>query len=208
MKAENLVRHIDSNHPRHPEAAKIKDSLRSEERYAPRKVRAPIRIRRIHVGVILGVVLVVAGAYAAAPYFDPYARFTRDSCIASESFHIHQYLRITIEGAWYPIPTDIGISASCTRPLHTHTASDPSTGFVQLHVEGPIAKDFPLGDFFAVWGQPFTPTRILDCNADGTNVVHMTVGVWGGGAGSPSNEYGALVLRDQQQIEIFCGPAS
>jgi len=210
VKAENLIRHVDANHPRHPDTSTVRESLRTEKRFAPPKApRGPrLRIRRIHVASVLGVVLLVAGAYAAAPYFDPYRNFTRDTCIASEPYHIHPYLRITINGNWYPVPTDIGISPTCTRPLHTHTPSDPSTGFVQLHVEGPVAKDFTLGDFFAVWGQPFSSTRILSYTADGTNVVRMTVGLVGGGPGAPSDQYGALVLRDQQAIEIFYGPAS
>src|SRR5437763_14718324 len=29
-----------------------------------------------------------------------------------------------------------------------------------VHVESPVQRTFTLGDFFAIWGQPLSPTRV------------------------------------------------
>jgi len=203
VKAENLIRHLNDTHPRHPDMPAIRERLKEDGRVeVPRQAAPPLRLRRWHVAVVAGILVVGAGAVWAAPYFDPARTFTRDSCITSEVFHLHPFLRIDILGSSYPIPASIGISPGCVKPLHTHTASDPTTGFVQLHLEGPVAKDFTLGDFFYVWKQPFSSTQILTHADDGTNHVRVRVD------GSPDSTYGALVLRDGQQIEILYGPTS
>src|SRR3989442_1172236 len=102
---------------------------------ATRRAGPPLRLRRWHLIVVGVIVLAVLGGVIAAPYLDPNRNFTRDSCISAEPYHLHPYLRISILGSNYAIPANIGITASCTKPLHTHTPSDPGTGFVQLHVE-------------------------------------------------------------------------
>ena len=43
------------------------------------------------------------------------------------------------------LPSGIGITPGCIRPLHTHTE------FV-VSIEYPAEREFTLGDFFAVWG--------------------------------------------------------
>jgi len=208
VRRENLIRHVDENHPRHPAAAETKEKLRADVQYSPRKRAADgIQIRKVHVAIVLGIALLVGVAYVAAPYFDPYRNFTRDTCITSEAYHIHPYLRISIRGIYETIPTDIGIvrnpggSVACTKPLHTHSPSD-ATGYVQIHVEGPVPKDFTVGDFFAVWGEAFTETRILSFVDDGTNRVTMLVDT------VQSGLYGSLPLADGQRIEIVYGPTS
>ena len=165
-----------------------------------RRTAPPLRLRRWQLLAVGVVVLVVLGGIVAAPYLDPNRNFTRDSCITSEVFHLHPFLRINILGSDYPISANIGITANCAKPLHTHSGYNPATGFVQLHVEGPVSRDFTLGDFFYIWGQPFSSTRILSNTDDGTNHVTMRVD------GSASPAYDAHVLRDGQQIEIFYGP--
>lgn len=152
--------------------------------------------------ILLVAVLLVLGGIVVAPYLDPNRNFTRDSCIPSEivPYHFHPFLRINTVGNDYPVPANIGILPGCTKPLHTHSGYNPSTGFVQIHMESPVAKDFTLGDFFYIWGQPFSSTRILSHTDDGTNHVTMRVD------GSASTAYDALVLRDGQQVEIFYGP--
>lgn len=81
-------------------------------------------------------------------------------CEANEqvAVHYHAHLEILNEGAHVTIPEAIGIRAnSCLYWLHTHTDNG------EIHVEAPAAqKDrvFTVGDFFKVWGQPLTSTRV------------------------------------------------
>ena len=71
-------------------------------------------------------------------------------------FHIHPAVRIFIDGKEFPLPANIGITDTCMHSIHTH--SDMPV----VHVEAPVAKDFTLGDFFAVWEKPFDKDHILD----------------------------------------------
>ena len=207
MKPENLLRHLNETHPRHPEVPALAEKLRKERRTAaPRTARLPVRLRRWQIVLAVGLAAIAIGAYVAAPYFDPNRNFGIDSCIEHTAipseipYHMHPALSIVILGNTQPIPANIGISSSCMHPVHTHTQSDPTTGIVTIHVETPVLHAFYLHDFFYVWNQPFNQNQILDRQADATNHVRMTVN------GTPSSAYEGLTLYDGQQIQITYGP--
>jgi hypothetical protein len=71
-------------------------------------------------------------------------------------FHIHQHLAIYDHGKPVGIPSDIGrpFAATCLYWIHTHTPDGI------IHIESPIFRSFMLGDFFEVWGQPLSATRV------------------------------------------------
>jgi hypothetical protein len=75
-------------------------------------------------------------------------------CDAAEgvAMHIHPHLTILNHGKPVPIPEDVGrpLAAQCFYWLHTHTPDGI------IHVESPHVREFTLGEFFAVWGQPLT----------------------------------------------------
>ena len=82
-------------------------------------------------------------------------------CNVTEQFveHWHPHLTIERHGAKVTVPADIGIVTAgyavlCLYWLHTH--DDSGT----IHVESPFARVFTLADFFAVWGEPLSRTRI------------------------------------------------
>ena len=105
-------------------------------------------------------------------------------------YHIHPQLRIVIDGNDQVIPANIGIRPECMTSIHTHTADGI------IHVESPVAKDFTLGDFFAVWGKPFDQTHILDRTTDTARSIVVTVN------GSVVTTYENTVLRDKDTIFI------
>lgn len=75
--------------------------------------------------------------------------------------------------------------------LHTH---DPSG---TIHNEaGTSAK---LGQFFAVWGVPFSDQRLGPYDAQGNRRLRMWVD------GKPSTAFESLQLKDGQQITITFG---
>ncbi len=204
VKAENLLRHLNDTHPRHPDTSGLREQLKADGRtsVSARRSATPIHVRGWHVGVVLAIGTIVLVAVVVAPYLDPNRNFSVDSCINEfgVTYHIHVRLSIAIQGSLIPIPVDTGITSTCTKSIHTHADYDPNTEPAIIHVESPVARSFVLADFFHVWGQPFSETRVLTCTADGTNVVRMTV------TGAQSTAYGALVLADGQQIAITCGP--
>ena len=144
------------------------------------------------------IVVILAGAaviqFVGGSRYGPNTPVT-EMCIdhSTFAFHWHAHLNITINGVPYPIPSDIGIAPGCMRPLHTHDASG------WIHIESPVPHVFTIGDFFTVWGQPFSSTQILSYQADGTHSVTMGVD------GSPSQAYQGLVLQDQMYIDIVYG---
>lgn len=94
------------------------------------------------------------------------------SCDALEStiFHIHAHLALFIDGQEQLIPFGVGIgqpwtvsdsaegpfvtNGACFYWIHTHTEDGI------LHIESPIRRSFTLGDFFAIWQQPLSPTQV------------------------------------------------
>jgi hypothetical protein len=109
---------------------------------------------------------------------------------ALTQFHIHPHLRIIINGTEQIIPAGTGITLACLHPIHTHD----STG--TIHIESPVARDFTLGDFFAVWNKPFSKDQILDYKADATHAVTITVN------GIRVDTYENTVMHDHDDIVI------
>lgn len=86
------------------------------------------------------------------------------------SYHVHAHLTLFIDGKAVGVPMGIGIGpkwegintkvgpfievGSCFMWLHTHTFDGI------IHIESPTPKIYTLGQFFAVWGQPLSKTRL------------------------------------------------
>lgn len=87
-------------------------------------------------------------------------------------YHVHVHVTIYVNGQQRRLPGGIGITRpyltehlasgdfidvglyDCLYWLHTHTPD----GIV--HVESPAQATFTLGQFFDIWGQPLTTTRV------------------------------------------------
>jgi hypothetical protein len=105
--------------------------------------------------------------------------------------HIHPVLSIAINGDKKEVPKNIGISAYCMRPIHTHDNSG------ELHVEFTRQYDFTLQDFFAIWEKPFSSTQILENVAEDTHEIVVMAN------NNRVENYENLVLKDNQHIEII-----
>lgn len=105
-------------------------------------------------------------------------------------FHIHPHLAITIDGVPQDIPSGIGIKPQCMNSLHTHAAGG------EIHVESPEKRDFSLADLFAVWGEPFDRTQILDKKIDDQHVIRVTIN------GKTVETYENTILNDKDNIVI------
>jgi hypothetical protein len=85
-------------------------------------------------------------------------------------YHIHAHLTVFVDGQARQIPYGIGIAqprqvqqtaqgsfvagGACFAWLHTH-ASDGI-----IHIESPTKRTYTLGEFFDVWGEPLSATRV------------------------------------------------
>ena len=106
------------------------------------------------------------------------------------AMHIHPELSIEIDGERVPIPSNVGVTPTGMRVIHTHDATGT------LHVESPYPYQFYLSDFFTVWGRRFDDQCIFDSCADETHDLKMYVN------GEQSDLFGALLLKDGDQIKI------
>jgi hypothetical protein len=109
--------------------------------------------------------------------------------------HFHPAIKVYVNGKQIPIPVNIGIdpgkSPTEMAGLHTHDSSGT------IHNEA--GTQSRLGQFFAVWGVPFSSTRLGPYRATKSKKVRMWVD------GKPSREFGALQLEDGQQIVVSYG---
>ncbi len=114
-------------------------------------------------------------------------------CNVNEIFteHIHAQLAIEHGGAKVTVPANIGMvgagyTMTCIYWLHTHDNSGT------IHIEAP-GGNFTLADFFAVWGQPLSSTRV------GPYTGHVRAYVNGAPyTGAPQN----IPLLDGEQITL------
>ena len=112
----------------------------------------------------------------------------------TNGFHIHPVLQIVVNGANVQIPSGLGIQQNCLTALHTHSADGV------LHIESPEKRDFTLGDFFAVWKQPFNKDKILNNTVDATHRIRVTVD------GKDVDSFENTVLKDKEHIVISYEP--
>lgn len=114
----------------------------------------------------------------------------------SSTIHIHPHIAVYVNGKQVEIPANLGIDpgqpSMQMAGLHTHDSSGT------IHDEGmPGAR---LGQFFVVWGVPFSPHRLGPHRATGAKTVRMWVG------GKPSHAFAQLPLQeDGQQIVVAYG---
>lgn len=180
VKAENLVRHLDANHPRNAEAQKLREELRrTPGRTAASRARPGFRLRRAHLAAILAVVVLLLGAYYVAPLLSPSGTDIVGYCgLEGTAQHYHTLLVIDVNGVQQMVPWYIGIEPQNTSQshecpsgqlhvLHTHDGS----GIIHNELPAAIKATPTLGDFFQIWGQPLGPT--LAWNYAGTVSVRV-----------------------------------
>ncbi|MGI0147972.1 MAG: hypothetical protein ACREDF_00365 [Thermoplasmata archaeon] len=181
MKSENLLRHLNDIHPRHPDVPKLVEELKREPgRIVTKKASRPFRVRRLHVTIILVVVLLGVGGFYLLPYLSPPSSLP---CVSGEgrTYHWHTDLSIDSGGSPVTIPANVGISFTCMRLLHTHDANG------RIHIEPDTPEQnrlYTIGEFFQVWGKSFGSPTVMHVN--GTLVTP-----------SPG-----VVLYDNEQIHI------
>jgi hypothetical protein len=122
----------------------------------------------------------------------------RVSTMAAPSAGVHTHPRLSVwaNGRRVQVPAGIGTDPR-TDPgrmagLHTHDGNGT------IHNEG--QPDATLGQFFAVWGVPFSRDALGPYRAGSGRVVQMWVN------GKPSQAWRSLRLADGQDIRVTVGP--
>jgi hypothetical protein len=114
------------------------------------------------------------------------------------TYHVHSQLTIRVDGTQVPVPANIGVRPNvCLYWLHTHDASG------LLHVEAPTQREFTLGQFFEVWGQPLGPDAVGTYPVgDGQQIFAFVDGQ------AYTGDLRAIQLVDGRRIEIQIGAAA
>jgi len=130
-------------------------------------------------GAGVGIALVVNLAVAGPPPLE--------QCIPSENmaFHYHSKINATLNGEPFIVPTNIGLTPSCVKPLHTHDTD----GVIHIEFVKPVR--FTLGNFIKLWG--------IDLN-------QYDFKIFAKGTDDPAfrevTDYNVLFLEDNTEIKI------
>lgn len=145
---------------------------------------------------IISIAFIIIAVLVGVASMNSTKSLPREQCVEHSialGMHIHPELEIYNEDQKVTIPSNVGISSSCMKALHTHD----DTG--KIHIEYPEKYDFTLGDFFANWGQTLSKDQVMDMKADDTHTITMTVD------GNQSDAFDKLTLKDHQKIVIRYG---
>jgi hypothetical protein len=126
------------------------------------------------------------------------------TCDVSEQllFHIHSHLQIYVSGQPELVAAGVGIGpplqifggivvgGSCFSWLHTHDESGI------IHIESPVLRQFTLGDFFDIWGQPLTADQVGPQSGPVTAFVDGAL--W-------NNDPRAILLANHTAIQLVVG---
>ncbi len=84
------------------------------------------------------------------------------TCAANmvQSYQVNAHLEIVYNGQWLQMPQNIGVTSACTYEMNT---SD-HTGII--HIGSPTVRNYTLGEFFDIWGQPLTSTNVVGLSGD------------------------------------------
>lgn len=118
--------------------------------------------------------------------------------VEGDVLHIHQHLDIYIYGHHLSIPSHIGLDDhDNVSPIHIHDAQGI------IHIESPTVQNYTLGQFFGVWGVPFTDLCLGDyCQKDDQKLA-----VYINGQLVPSH-YSDIILTPHQEIVVTYGRVS
>lgn len=193
------------------EREQLQELRRGKEEQAKRR---QTRLARIYglagilvIAIVVGVVLLVASASnspsSAGAAFGQHYDGLDDRRLEAEvptmaeggGSHFHPLLAVYANGKRVTVPANIGIDPikPPTEMVGLHTHDDTGT----IHNEAGTGAT--LGDFFAVWGVPLSPTELGPFKAKDAETVRVWVD------GKPSSRFGDLVLKDGQRIVVAYG---
>src|SRR3989442_7915415 len=113
VRPENLLRHLNDIHPRHPDTPKLVERLKAEPgRIAARTPSRPLHIRRWHVLIVVAVILLGFLTYYLVVSG---SRSPPLPCVSGNGLAYHWHTQLTITAGGEPATTPGGIGHTPTR---------------------------------------------------------------------------------------------
>jgi hypothetical protein len=139
--------------------------------------------------------ILIGGVFFLSQERKPPESVPRSDIVAENGIHWHPKLAIYIKGKKYELEDGIGIGA-VHQKIHTHS-EDYKEGVIHMEMSGLVTKeDTKLGNFFKIWGKPFSKTQILDKKNGEEGKVSMKIN------GKQNSEFENYHMRDGDMIEI------
>ncbi len=111
-----------------------------------------------------------------------------DPVVSETGVHWHTDLAVIINGQTQVIPPNLS---------GDYLGTQDSSGKVHWGPSGRVTESqLRLTVFFQTWGQPFSPSQILDKQNSSEGIVKMTVN------GQPNTEFENYSIKDGDKIEI------
>jgi len=122
-------------------------------------------------------------------------------CESGEQLAIHNHAHVDLiyKGQPASVPAQVGIKSTCLYWMHTHQSS----GIV--HIEAPkesASRQFTLGDFFQIWGQPLSDKQVATFPRLSSS---DELKVWVDGKPYTGDPRG-IVLKSHTQVVLEIGP--
>lgn len=134
---------------------------------APR--RAGSNFPWMWVGTALVVVVVIGFIFLASRQSAVQAESVECNRTEQMGYHVHANLKIYINGENVPVTPNTGVRSDCMFWLHTHDSSGT------IHVEGPRAMNFTLGQFLKIWDKTLSPTELMGYKVEGEKQIKVYV---------------------------------
>lgn len=127
--------------------------------------------------------------------------------VSKKGIHWHPELTIYVKGQKQDIPANIGIGQQYSSSkwydpmmqmtdIHTHDNSGVLHWEVMDNMTPVTKEHVRLGNFFDIWGKPFSSTQLFDKHNGPEGKVTMTVN------GQPNTEFDQYVVHNKDQIVI------
>jgi hypothetical protein len=161
-------------------------------------VKKPFKIPNKLIAVIAACALIAIIGSIATYYARAALTIDGIGCNPMEQavFHIHAHLDVIINGAYFLVPSQIGIPSNCFYWLHTHDES----GIV--HIEAPTHWDFTLGQFFDIWNKKLSNDQIFNYVASANNPLNVYIN---GTKVPDETNYRDIKLNAHDEIAIVYG---
>ena len=177
VKPENLIRHLNDIHPRHPDVPRLREKLKAEPgRVASKnKTARPLGLRPYHVLIIVLIIVAAVGGYYVFSQPQSADYIVAHCGVEGTVVHYHPLLVINDHGVQKPLPYDSSQAADIgyiNQPGYTNPRYYCPTGLIHLlhthdgsgiiHVELPqtVSAVPTLGNFFTIWGEPLGPSQV------------------------------------------------